>query len=139
MAIQRHSDRNGLLMSAINGHSSPTAIEVDGIVFDMNRISKREYSRIMQEIGGIGDDDYDKALALSGSLFEKIIVSWPFSRPITTAGYADLGVMDGAQVDTAFERLGEILKEKKLARLSTFLPDTSSPSPIPLQPTNTPA
>lgn len=125
-------------MSELNGHS-PTAIEIDGIVFDLNRISKREYSEIMKDLGAIGEADYDKALALSGLLFEKIVVSWPFSQPITAGGYANLGVMDGMQVDSAFERIGEIIKEKKLARLSTYLPDTSSPSPIPLQPTNTPA
>lgn len=122
----------------LNGNS-PTAIEIDGIVFDLNRISKREYSQIMKDLGAIGEADYDKALALSGLLFEKIVVSWPFSQPITAEGYANLGVMDGMQVDSAFERIGEIIKEKKLARLSTYLPDTSSPSPIPLQPTNTPA
>lgn len=135
-----------------NGNS-PTAIEVDGIVFDMNRIIRKEYLRLIRQIQALtppeakegepepelSEEDSDKIQELSGQLYAKIITAWPFSEPITAEGYINLGMMDSARVDEAFTQLSKILEEKKLARLSTYLPDTSSPSPIPLQPTNTPA
>jgi hypothetical protein len=140
-------------MNGLNGSSSPTAIEVDGIVFDLNRITRKEYARAMRQIQALippeakegdpdpelSEEDADKVQELSGQLYAKVITAWPFSQPITTEVYLNLGMMDSARVDEAFTRLGKILEEKKLERMSTFLPNTASPYPIPLQPTNTPA
>jgi len=143
-------------MSELNGHS-PTAIEIDGIVFDLNRITRKEYSRAMRQIQALippeakkgetvegpelelSEEDAEKIQELSGQLYAKIITVWPFSQPITAEGYVSLGMMDSTRVDEAFTQMGKILQEKKLARLSTFLENTASPFPIPLQPTNIPA
>lgn len=140
-------------MSGLNGNDSPTAIEIDGIVFDLNRITRKEYSRRIRQIQvlappeaedgepetELSEENFDGVQQLSGELYAKIIVAWPFSQPITAEGYVSLGMLDSGRVDDAFTQLAEVLKEKKLARLSTYLPNTASPSPIPLQPTNTPA
>lgn len=130
-------------MSDQNGRSA-TAIEIAGIVFDMNRISRKEYFGLMRQIQALQpkdgeempEEDADKIQQISGELYAKIITSWPFDAPITAAGYLNLGMMDGQLVDDAFEQLGEKLKEKKLERLSTYLPNTKSPSMTGLSPTN---
>lgn len=131
-------------MSDQNGRS-PTAIEVDGIVFDMNRITRREYIKIQDALIALQPKDgeemsseaAEKAQELSGQLYARIITSWPFESPVDK--YTDLGMMDSQRVDIAYQELGEILKKKRLERLSTFLPDTSSPSMIPSPDTSTPA
>ena len=87
----------------------------------------------------LSEQDAEKIQDLSGQLYAQIITAWPFDAPIATESYGNLGMMDSARVDEAFTRLSQILQEKKLARLSTYLENTTSPSPIPLQPTNTPA
>jgi hypothetical protein len=137
----------------VPGRDSPTAIEIDGIVFDLNRITRKEYARGMRQIQvltpaetkegepepELSEQDAEKIQELSGQLYAQIITAWPFSQPLTVEGYLNLGMMDSARVDEAFTRLGQILQEKKLARMSTYLENTNSPYPIPLQPTNTPA
>jgi hypothetical protein len=126
-------------MSDQNGRS-PTAITIAGIVFDMNRITRKEYYHLNRQINELRGNDPERVLSeedsnriqeLSGQLYAKIIVSWPFSEPATTEGYCDLGMMDSALVDDAFEEMVGQLKEKKLERLSGLLPNTKSPSTLP--------
>lgn len=111
-------------MSNQNGRS-PTAIEVDGIVFDLNRISKRQYMKALKDIQALKEDDYDQALDLSNEVYGKVIISWPFDKPVTD--YASLGVMDAKRVDDAYTELGKILGEKKSEQSSISQENTANP------------
>jgi hypothetical protein len=77
-----------------------TAQTYDGITVDLNRITRAEYRRLMDDIfKAEGDEDAESAL--TGELAEKIITHWPFQPEINRAGYLALGIMDAKRVDAA--------------------------------------
>lgn len=112
-------------------NGSPTSQTIDGITIDLNRISVRQFANLTAEMEAAAED-VNKRIELSGKLVSMIVTAWPFSQPITPDGYQDLGLLDSALVDGVIQQIGEILRQKKLERLSTYLPNTTSQSMIPL-------
>lgn len=80
------------------------------IVVDLNRITRREYrqflDRLREEEGGLEKD------ILTGDLIEKVVVSWPFSQPISADGYMSLGLGDSQKVDQELTEALTAMSEK---------------------------
>lgn len=81
----------------------------NGIVIDLNKISKRDF-RVW--FNG-RDDATDKDLWDAEHLYSKIIVKWPWHNPITAEGYDDLGTLDALSVDQAVSEALETIGKKK--------------------------
>lgn len=67
------------------------------IVVDLNRITRREYRRWLDELRGA--DDGEGRDILTGNLIEKVVTDWPFSQAINADGYMSLGLADSQWVD----------------------------------------
>lgn len=107
-------------------NGSPTSQTIDGVTIDLNRISVRQFANLTAEMEAAAEN-VNKRIELSGKLVAMIVTAWPFEQPITPDGYQDLGLLDSALVDGVIQQIGEILRQKKLERLSTYLPNTASP------------
>jgi hypothetical protein len=110
-------------MSSKNGKSQ-TSMTIDGIVIDLNRISKREYFGFISALteatngkeDGVGLDveEMQASDEITGQLAERVVVSWPFvGAKISKDGYLDLGMLDSKRVSDALTAALQSIGEKK--------------------------
>lgn len=107
----------------VNG-KSPTAQEINGIVFDLNRITRREFKRFMADMEAA---DPAEAEDLTGEFYERVVVSWPYDDDVSAAVYLELGMMDAQIVDLAFQEAAAYLGKKNLVLQSTLAADIANP------------
>jgi len=90
---------------------TPTGVEINGILIDGNRITRREYARIVAAIQAC--ESVLVSDQLSGELVEKIVVHWPFGVPVTRENYFDLTFTQSKMVDNAIVQFGQEIGQKK--------------------------
>ncbi len=125
MAIRLQIQRRcrGNFQHMVTNGKSPTAQEINGIVFDLNRITRREFKRFMADMEAA---DPAEAEDLTGEFYERVIVSWPYGD-VSAAVYLELGMMDAQTVDLAFQEAADYLGKKNLARQSILVAGTDNP------------
>lgn len=85
-------------------------MEISGIIFDLNRITRRDYTAFTMgfaEIETLAERD-DK----TGELVEKIVTAWSFDQPVSKEGYLNLGLEDSTVVDRAIKEAMAYLSER---------------------------
>lgn len=117
---------------------SPTAIEVDGITLDLNRVTRSEFRGFEKTINRLlkehteENDKEEEVEQIQGDFYSKIIVAWPFGE-IKADSYGKLGTLDAGRVDAAWEEVSKIMLEKKLQ--SSLKPPGSTDGPSETLPT----
>lgn len=85
-------------------------MEISGIIFDLNRITRRDYTAFTMEFSQV--ETLVERDEKTGELAEKIIVSWPFDQPVSKEGYLNLGLADSTVIDRAIKEAMAYLSER---------------------------
>lgn len=113
----------------------PTGVEIDGILIDANRISRRVFVALTEAIGkATAEDNAILRDELTGDLIAAIVIHWPFDKPVSKDSYLDLGLLDSRRVDQAITEFMAGLSEKKSE--SPLTPPASSNGSLAATPTS---
>lgn len=83
---------------------------INGIVIDLNRITRREFRKWTKQLDAT--DDHEERDELTAKLAAQVITRWPYGD-VSADGYLDLGMADSQLVDQALtEALSDISKKK---------------------------
>lgn len=105
-----------------NGNS-PTAITVDDVTVDINRVGRVEFNEFWKAVNA--ETDEAKQNEITGELVAKVVTRWPFDVAISKESYVKLGVLDMQQVDNALLEAVALIFKKK-SQLSLTPPANSS-------------
>ena len=83
---------------------------INGIIIDLNRISRREFRNWTKRLNGT--EDGEEKDALTGELVQSIVTRWPFGD-VSSDAYMDLGLGDSQMVDAAILSAMNEFGEKK--------------------------
>lgn len=83
----------------------------NGVVVDLNRITRREFRQFRNELKEIPGDDIDRREEITAGFYAKVISEWPHG-PVSAERYLELGLKDAAEVDRVVGEAMELLSEK---------------------------